>query len=274
MATKVDDSGAAVCEHLQGASVASGESVGGGFIGGKEGVALALQAGEERKSSEAWYFDSGSSGNISNSCKKILIYDRATSSCVSLVARIFRLKVHGNLVVEFQSGHNYVRLKLIDGAFVSSSGPACVKQGHTYLGDHRGITTNLKSGESLLVHLVGNLYFTYGTRTDTGTEQACAVIAPGLLPTTDVDINAYHRSTAHTHHRLLPRSAEQQRVKLKQSKLLSCVGCSTAKCISASVNKVTECREDEKLRRRFVDLSGKKAVKSTGRQTVCHDLSG
>ena len=143
VATEVDDSEAVVCGHLQGAPVASDEAVGGGFIGGKEGLELALHAGEERKSWEAWYFDSESSGNISNSCKKILIYDRATSSCVSLVARIFRLKVHGNLVVEFQSGHNYVRLKLIDGAFVSSSGPACVKQGHTYLGYRRQITVTL-----------------------------------------------------------------------------------------------------------------------------------
>ena len=42
VATKVDGSGAAVCRHLQGAPVASGESVGGGSIGGKEvGVGIA-----------------------------------------------------------------------------------------------------------------------------------------------------------------------------------------------------------------------------------------
>ena len=73
---------------------------------------------------------------------------------------------------------------------------------------------NLKSGESLLFALVGNLCFTYRTRLHTETEQACAIIAPALLPTTDVDINADHCFTAHTHHRLLLRSAEQQVVKL------------------------------------------------------------
>ena len=80
-----------------------------------------------------------------------------------------------------------------------------------------------------------------------------------------MDINAYHRSTAHTHHRVLLRSAVQQGVKLKKgSKLLSCVGCSMVKAISAPVNNVTKCRSDKKLGRVFVDLSGKKAVKSKG----------
>ena len=98
----------------------------------------------------------------------------------------------------------------------------------------------------LLVPLVGNVCFTHGTRLDTETKQACAVIAPELLLTTDVDINAYHRSTAHTHHRVLLRSAEQQGVKLKKgSKLLSCVGCSMVKAISAPVNNVTKCRSDK-----------------------------
>ena len=50
--------------------MASDEAVGGGFIGGKEGLELALHAGEERKSWEAWYFDSESSGNMLNGCKK------------------------------------------------------------------------------------------------------------------------------------------------------------------------------------------------------------
>ena len=70
VATEVDGSGDAVCWHLQGALVASGESLVGGSIGGEEGLALALQVGEERKSLEAWCFDSGSSSNMSNSCEK------------------------------------------------------------------------------------------------------------------------------------------------------------------------------------------------------------
>ena len=80
-----------------------------------------------------------------------------------------------------------------------------------------------------------------------------------------MDIDAYHRSTTHAHHHLLLRSAEEQGVRRKKgSKLLPCVGCSVAKGISAQVNKVTESRSDKKLGRVFVDLSGKKAVKSKG----------
>ena len=56
------------------------------------------------------------------------------------------------------------------------------------------------------------------------------VLTPGLMPTTDMDINHYHRTTANTHPRLLGRSAEQQGIKLKPGlKLLPCVGCSASK---------------------------------------------
>ena len=94
---------------------------------------------------------------------------------------------HGNLVVEFQSDQDLVRLKFVDVAYVPSlsyhlfSGRACVKQNHTHLGDQRGITVDLKSGESLLFPLVGPLHFSYGTRLESQTVQACAVIAPGLV---------------------------------------------------------------------------------------------
>ena len=71
VATEVDDSGAAVCPHLEGAPVVSGESVSGGSIDDKQGLTLVLQDGEEQKSLEAWCFDSGSSISMSNSCKKI-----------------------------------------------------------------------------------------------------------------------------------------------------------------------------------------------------------
>ena len=195
------------------------------------GLALALQVGEERKSLEAWCFDSGSSGNMSNSCEKITVFRPCNKFVRVADGTHLPIERHGILVLEFQSGQNSVHPKLIDVAYVPSlsyhlfSGPARVKQGRTYLGDHRGITVNLKSDESLLVPLVRNLYFTYGTRLDTETEQASAVMAPGPLPTTDVDINAHHRCTVHTHHQLLLRSAEQQGVKLKKgSKLFDSKG--------------------------------------------------
>ena len=121
----------------------------------------------------------------------------------------------------------------------------------------------LKSGEDLLCPVVGDMYISYGRRVD-DIEHARAVIAPGLLPTTDVDINQYHRTIAHTHPRLLRESARQQGLKLKPGvKLLPSVGCSTAKEFSAPV-KTTECRWDNKHGRVFVDLSGKKPVLSMG----------
>ena len=90
--------------------------------------------------------------------------------------------------------------------------PSCIGDGHTFFFDTKGVTVHLKSGQELLVPPVGKMYFGYGHRLVSETEQACAVIAPGLLPTTDVDINAYHRSAAHAHPRLLRETAKQQKV--------------------------------------------------------------
>ncbi|CAN0536036.1 unnamed protein product [Laminaria digitata] len=200
---------------------------------------------------------------MSNSCEKMIDFRPCNKFVRVANGTHLPIEGHGNLVADFQSGQNSVRLNLIDVAYSPRlsyhlfSGPACVKQGHTYLGDHRGITVKTQVWRVAAVPFGRNLVLLL--------VQACAVITAGLLPTTDVDVNAYHRSTAHTHHRLLLRSAEQQGVKLKKgSKLLPCVGCSMAKGISAPVNKVTECRSDKKLGRVFVDLSGKKAVKSKG----------
>ncbi|CAN0224881.1 unnamed protein product, partial [Scytosiphon promiscuus] len=103
----------------------------------------------------------------------------------------------------------------------------------------------------------------YGVRVDSASEEACATIAPGLTPTTNVDINAYHRSTSHAHSRLLVHSAKQQGVTFEKGSVLKpCIGCSTAKGFRAPVKNSTECRSDEKLGRVFVDLSGMKPVKS------------
>ena len=108
---------------------------------------------------------------------------------------------------------------------------------------------------------MGKVYFGYGHRLVSETEQARAVVAPGLLPTTDVDVNTYHRSAAHAHPRLLRETAKPQGVTLKPGvKLLPCFGCSSAKGISASVQKTTLKRSDKKLEILFVDLSGKKPV--------------
>ena len=135
---------------------------------------------------------------------------------------------------------------------------------------------HLKSGEDLRCPVVGGMYISYGRRVDgDDIEHARTVIAPGLLPTTDVDVNQYHRTTAHPHTRLLSESARQQGVKLTPGvKLLPCVACSTAKGFSTPVKKTTECRSDKKHGRVFVDLSGMKPVPSMGWNAERHDFSG
>ena len=123
----------------------------------------------------------------------------------------------------------------------------------------------LKSGKKLLVPNIRNMYLTYVYRPESDVEQACAVIAPGLLPTTGVDINHYHHTTAHTYPCLLRATAEQQGVNLDpKTKLLPCVGCSVAKGLSAHLNKTTECRSDKTKGRIFVDESGEKPVACKG----------
>ena len=80
-----------------------------------------------------------------------------------------------------------------------------------------------------------------------------------------MDINHYHRTTAHTHPRSLRATAEQQRVKLDpKTKLLPCVDGSAAKGVSARLNETTECGSDKKMGRIFVNESGEKPVASKG----------
>ena len=257
MAEEVD----AVCGHPQ-AHVASGKCDGSVPTCGVEG--LAMQVGEAM---EGWYFDTGASGHISPSSEGMTNFHQCNkplrvANCVTL-----RIEGKGNLVVEFQSGLESVRLQLHGVAYVPKlsyyllSLSKAVEQSHKYIGDKNGLTMMLKSGKQLLVPNVRNMYLTYGYRHESDVDQACAVIAPGVLP--GVDINHYHRTTAHTHPRLLRATAEQQGVKLDpKTKLLPCVGCSAAKGLSARLNKTTECRSDKKMGRIFVDESGEKPVAS------------
>ena len=139
--------------------------------------------------------------------------------------------------------------------------------------DTKGVTVHLKSGQELLVPPVGKMYFGYGHRLVSETEQACAVIVPGLLPTTNVDINAYHRSAARAHPRLLRETAKQQGVTLKPGvNLLPCFGCSSAKGISASVQKTTLKRSDKKLGRFFCRCEWQEACQVERWQAVCHHI--
>ena len=261
MAEEVD----AVCEHPQ-AHVASGKCDGSVPTSGVEG--LAMQVGEAM---EGWYFDTGASRHISPSSEGMTNFHPCNKSLRVANGVTLPIEGKGNLVVEFQSGLESVRLQLHGVAYVPKlsyrllSLSKAVEQGHKYIGDKNGLTMMFKSGKKLLVPNVRNMYLTYGYRPESDVEQACAVIAPGLLPTTGVDINHHHRTTAHTHPRLLRATAEQQGVKLDpKTNLLPCVGCSTAKGLSARLNKTTECRSDKKMGRIFVDESGEKPVASKG----------
>ena len=255
----------AVCEHPQ-AHVASGKCDGSAPTCGVEG--LAMQVGEAM---EGWYFDAGASGHMSPSSEGMTTFQPCNNSLRVANGVTLPIEGKGNLVVEFQSGLESVRLQLHEVAYVPKlsyhllSLSKAVEQGHKYIGDKNGLTMMLKSGKKLLVPNIRNTYLTYGYRPESDVEQACAVIAPGLLPTTGVDINHYHRTTAHTHPHLLRATAEQQGVKLDpKTKLLPCVGCSASKGRSARLNKTTECRSDKKVGRIFVDESGEKPVASKG----------
>ena len=261
MAEEVD----AVCGHPQ-AHVASGKCDGSVPTCGVEG--LAMQVGEAM---EGWYFDTGASGHMSPSSEGMINFQPCNKSLRVANGATLPIEGKGNLVVEFQSGLESVRLQLHEVAYMPKlsyhllSLSKAVEQGHKYIGDKNGLTMMLKSGKKLLVPNVRNVYLTYGYRPESHVEQACVVIAPGLLPTNGVDINHYHRTTAHTPPRLLRATAEQQGVELDpKTKLLPCVGCSAAKGLSARSNKTTECRSDKKMGRIFVDESGEKPVASKG----------
>ena len=227
-----------------------------------------MQVGEAM---EGWYFDTGASGHMPPGSEGMANFQPCNKSLRVANGVILPVEGKGNLVVEFQSGLESVRLQLHEVAYVpkliyhSISLSKAVEQGHKYIGDKNGLTIMLKSGKKLLVPDVRNMYLTNGYRPESDVEQACAVIAPGLLPTTGVDINHYHRTTAHTHPRLLRATAEQQGVKLgPKIQLLPCVGCSAAKGLNARLNKTTECRSEKKMDRIFVDESGEKPEASKG----------
>lgn len=91
VATEVDNNGNAVYGHLQGVPVTPGESFGSGFIGGKLGLAMGLQAGEEeRKSLERLGVSTSVARQHVTQLREWPSSAHATSSCVSLMASIFR----------------------------------------------------------------------------------------------------------------------------------------------------------------------------------------
>ena len=116
--------------------------------------------------------------------------------------------------------------------------------------------------------LIGKLYRQCGYRPEvTGrmVDTACAVITSGQAkgPTTPTDINLFHCTYGHTHEALHKQTAMQQGVSLS-GELHECRGCSMAKGLRKPIARLTDTREDKKLQRVFVDLSGKMAVPNIG----------
>ena len=206
MAEEVD----AVCGHPQ-AHVASGKCDGSVPTCGVEGLAMQVE-----EAMEGWYFDTGASGHMSPSSEGMTNFQPCNKSLRVANGVTLPTEGKGNLVAEFQSGLESVRLQLHEVDYVPKlsyhllSLSKAVEQGHKYIGDKNGLTMMLKSGKKLLAPNVRNMYLTYGYRPESDVEQACAVIPSGLLPTTGVDINHYHRTTAHTHPRLLRATARSE----------------------------------------------------------------
>ena len=224
---------------------------------------VALQAGGVSESC----FDSGSSGHVTPNASQLQNFRSCNRFLRDASGKLLPIEEFGDLALNFRSRQDVMRIVLRNVSYVPLlryhllSLPSLAKEGHTYLGNRKGIRLNLKSGTKVLAHFVGKLCLQFAARVVSDVDNACATIAPGLIPTIDVDINAYHRSTGHTHHRLLIHSAKQQGVSFKSNvKLQPFMGCSAVKGIRAPVKKHTDCRSDEKLGRVFVDLSSKKYV--------------
>ena len=96
----------AVCGHPQG-HVASGKCDGSVPTCGVEG--LAMQVGEAM---EGWYFDTGASGHMSPSSEGMTNFQPCNKSLRVANGVTLPIEGKGNLVVEFQSGLESVRLQL------------------------------------------------------------------------------------------------------------------------------------------------------------------
>ena len=104
--------------------------------------------------------------------------------------------------------------------------------GNSYVGTPEGIRVDFtKSGDTLFAPSLGQLNGLYAHRSDQACsdDYACAVLAPGVLPSPQVvNINDFHRSYGHAHEDLLRKTAKANGVQL-QGQLEPCQGCSEAK---------------------------------------------
>ena len=251
------------CVHLQGKC----DDFGSGLTNGVGG--LALRAG--LKGNEKWYLDTAASGHMTPSSAAMTSFQPCNSHINAAGGENHAIIGRGTLKLNLSSTKGSMPTTLHNVAVTPSlrynliCGAAIVADGHKIEVDTPGLTLRCKStGVEMLCPPEGNMYIARASRVGP-TDVACAVIAPGLTSTVDVDPNHYHRTAGHPHSRLMRKSAEQQGVTLKRGvKLQPCVGCSAAKGLSAPVNKTTTTRVDRKNGRIFVDTSGKNSVLSIG----------
>ena len=181
---------------------------------------------------------------------------------------------YGDLTVPFRSGNGLMHVKLHGVAhapllsynLISLSSLAI--KGHKYPSDKDGVTLKLKGGKTVYLPLSGKLCYQYGYRPEVKgrvVDIACVVTTPGQanVPTTSTDINTSHCTCGPTYEVLLKKMAEQQEVNLS-GELHEYRGYLMPKGLRRPIARLTHTREDNKLQRVFVDLSGKITVPSIG----------
>ncbi|CAN0478849.1 unnamed protein product, partial [Ascophyllum nodosum] len=106
---------------------------------------------------EGWYLNTGASGHMSPSSEGMTNFQPCDKSLRVANGVTLPIEGIGNLVVEFQSGLESVRLQLHGVAYVPKlsyhllSLSKTVEQGHEYIGDKNGLTMMLKFGKKLIV---------------------------------------------------------------------------------------------------------------------------
>ena len=195
----------------------------------------------------------------------------------------YPIEGYGDLPLTFRSGRGEVPLLLRDLAHVPCLSyhlfflRVAADKGHKYTDTSDGVMVDFITGEKLFFSSVGRLNFLYAYRPNALVDQtANATIAPGPMPNnhdTPTDINDFHVAHAHAHEGALRKTAKQMGIILV-GEMHECKGCSLAKRIRMPIPSKTSNRAVERLFRVFLDLGGKKHVKSIGRKKYPMSIRG
>ena len=194
--------------------------------------------------------DSGASCHISCSSTGMFNYRESNATMRTASGEKRPVEGYGDLSLTFMSNSGNVPLLHKNVAHVRSrsyhllSLRAIEERGHTFFGDHEGITLRFSSGETLFFSSVERLNILYAYRPGTPVDEtANATIAP--MPTTSghktVDINDFHVAHAHAHEGALKKTAKKMGVNL-EGEMHECKGCSMAKGFRMSIPKKTDNR--------------------------------